>query len=138
MAKRSRKRKKALPAAAKALPELKLAKIGKAVGAKSVPVDQDPIKAWKAEPKGMKVPNHQGYMDKERLESEEFYRRHLGWLKAAQDQSRAIHKVHQAAMDELAAETLVRRKRFIATNREYAKTLGKFDDYRGAVRKMEW
>ena len=86
----------------------------------------------------MKAPNKQGYMDKERLESEVRYRQHLGWLKTAQANSREIHKVHQAAMDELAAETGVRRKRFIATNREYAKTLGKFDDHRGAVRAMKW
>ena len=86
----------------------------------------------------MKTPNKQGYMDKERLETEERYREHLKWLKAAQANSREIHNVHQAAMDELAAETGVRRKRFIATNREYARTLGKFDDHRQAVREMKW
>ena len=104
---------------------------------KSVPV-KSIIGALKTEPKGMKTPNKQGYMDKERLESEARSRQHLGWLKAARAQSREIHNVHQAAMDELAAETGVRRKRFIATNREYARTLGKFDDYREAVREMKW
>ena len=86
----------------------------------------------------MKVPNKQGYMDKERLESEIRYREHLGWLKAAQAESRDIHNVHQTAMDNLAAETTTRRKRFTATNREYARTLGKFDDHRQAVRAMKW
>ena len=105
---------------------------------KSVPVDQSPINALKAEPVGMKPPNKQGYMDKERLESETRYRQHLGWLNGAQAQSRAIHKVHQAAMDGLAAETRDRTKKFIASNREYAKTLGKFDDYREAVRKIKY
>ncbi|ODS34284.1 MAG: hypothetical protein SCARUB_00543 [Candidatus Scalindua rubra] len=105
---------------------------------KSVPVDQTPIKALKAEPVGMKIPNKQHYMDKERLESESRLRQYLGWLKAAEAQSREIHSVHQAAMDELADETSARSKRFIATNREYAKTLGKFDNYREAVRKMKW
>ena len=105
---------------------------------KSVPVSQAPIKALKAEPVGMKVPNKQLYMDKERLESETRSRQHLGWLKAAQAQSSEIHKVHQAAMDELGAETTARRKRFIATNRGYANTLGKFDAYREAVRKIKW
>ncbi len=78
----------------------------------------------------MKVPNKQGYMDKERLETEERHREHLGWLKATQAKSGEIHKGHQAKMDELAAETRSRRKKFIATNREYSKTLGKFDDNR--------
>ena len=104
---------------------------------KSVPV-KSIVGALKAEPKGMKVPNKQGYMDKERLETETQYRQHLGWLKTAQAQSRDIHNVHQAAMDELAAETRARTKRFVATNREYARTLGKFDDYRKDVRAMKW
>ena len=86
----------------------------------------------------MKTPNKQGYMDKERLETEERYREHLKWLKGAQAESGEIHNVHQAAMDDLAAETGARCTRFIATNREYAKTLGKFDDHRQAVREMKW
>jgi len=105
---------------------------------KSVPVSSDPIKELKKEPKGMKVPNKTGYMDKERLESEKRHRQHLAWLKTAQKESRDIHKVHQAAMDELAGETGERRKKFIAGNREYAQTLGKFDDNREKVRKIKY
>ncbi len=86
----------------------------------------------------MKVPNKQGYMDKERLETEERCREHFGWINAARAGSREIHKVHQAAMDGLATETSGRSKQFIATNREYAKTLGKFDDCKDDVRKMKW
>ena len=86
----------------------------------------------------MKVPNKQGYMDKERLESETRNREHLGWLKAAQAESRETHNAHQGAMDELAGETRARHKRFTATNREYTKNLGKFDDHRQAVRAMKW
>ncbi len=86
----------------------------------------------------MKVPNKQGYMDKERLETEERSREHLEWLKGAQAGSREIHKANQAAMDGLAAETRSRRKKFIATSREYTKTLGKFDDSKDEVRGMKW
>ncbi|MCK4419084.1 hypothetical protein KAV79_04695 [Candidatus Aerophobetes bacterium] len=96
-----------------------------------------------------------GFMDKEVAESEKRQKEHLSWLKgkqaesreihkthqAAMDElaaetkgkqaeSREIHKTHQAAMDELAAETRDRSKKFIASNRGYAKTLGKFDDNR--------
>ncbi len=104
---------------------------------KSVPVESI-VGALKAEPIEMKAPNKQGYMDKETLETEKRYREHLGWLKTAQAHSGETHKAHQAAMDELAAETGTRRKKFIATNRDYARTLGKFDDCREAVRKMKW
>lgn len=64
--------------------------------------------------------NKTGYMDKERATSEKYQREHLAWLKDAQAKSSEIHK------------------KFIASNREYAKTLGKFDDYRGQVRKMKY
>jgi len=56
--------------------------------------------------------NKTGYMDKERATSEKYQREHLAWLKDAQAESREI------------------RKKFIATNRAYSKTLGKFDDHR--------
>ena len=71
-----------------------------------------------------------GFMDKEVAESEKRQKEHLSWLKGKQAESREIHKTHQAAMDELAAETRDRSKKFIASNRGYAKTLGKFDDNR--------
>jgi len=71
-----------------------------------------------------------GYMDKEVAESENRHKEHLGWLKKAQAESRDIHKKSQADMDKLADETKERRKEFVASNREYAKTLGKFDDNR--------
>ena len=56
--------------------------------------------------------NKTGYMDNERATSENYHKEHLAWLKDAQAESRNI------------------RKKFIATNREYSKTLGKFDDHR--------
>ena len=82
--------------------------------------------------------NKTGYMDKETAESEKRHKEYMTWLKAAQAESRKIHKVHQAAMDKLAAETKERRKAFIASNRAYAKTLGKFDANREAVRKIKY
>lgn len=56
--------------------------------------------------------NKTGYMDNERATSENYHKEHLAWLKDAQAESREI------------------RKKFIASNREYAKTQGKFDDHR--------
>ena len=56
--------------------------------------------------------NKTGYMDNERATSENYHNEHLAWLKDAQAKSSEI------------------RKKFIATNREYSKTLGKFDDHR--------
>jgi len=53
-----------------------------------------------------------GYMDDERATSEKYKKEHAEWLKNAQANSKKI------------------RKKFIATNREYANTLGKFDDNR--------
>ena len=79
-----------------------------------------------------------GYMDKEVAESEKGHKEYLSWLKEKQAESREIHKTHQAAMDELAAETSERRKKFIAGNREYASTLGKFDDNREKVGKIKY
>jgi hypothetical protein len=49
--------------------------------------------------------NPTGYMDKERAEN------------------------FQATMDGLATETRERHKSFVASNRAYAKTLGKFDQH---------
>ena len=71
--------------------------------------------------------NKTGYMDKETAESEAGHKEYLGWLKSAQSESRAIHTKFQGAMDKLAAETRTRHKGFIASNRAYANTLGKFD-----------
>ena len=73
---------------------------------------------------------HTGYMDTEVAESENRYEEYLDWLKKAQAESRDIHKKFQADMDKLADETKERHKEFIASNREYANTLGKFDDNR--------
>lgn len=47
------------------------------------------------------------YMDKERAESTERHKEYLAWLKKVQAESKA------------------RRKAFIASSREYSKTLGK-------------
>ena len=100
--------------------------------------------------------NKTGYMDKERAESERRQKEHLAQVKEAQAESRAIHQGFNAdvkaatrdwdakekpqiaaqheetttAMKALAAETRDRTKSFVASNREYAKTLGKFDDNR--------
>lgn len=71
-----------------------------------------------------------GYMDKEVAESEKQHKEYLGWLKGAQTESKDIHKKFQTAMDKLADESKEQRNKFIASNREYAKTLGKFDDNR--------
>ena len=82
--------------------------------------------------------NKTGYMDKERAESVKRHKEYLAWLNAAQVESREIYKEHQAAMDKLAAETKERHKKFVASNRAYAKTLGKFDDNQGAIRKIKY
>ena len=82
--------------------------------------------------------NKTGYMDKEGAESAKRHKEYLGWLKGAQAESRAIHEKFQAAMDKLAVETKGHRKKFIASNRAYAKTLGKFDANREAVRKIKY
>ena len=74
--------------------------------------------------------NKTGYMDKERAESAQKHKEYLGWLKSAQAESRKINKNFQVAMDKLAVETKDRHKKFVASNRAYAKTLGKFDDNR--------
>jgi len=52
-------------------------------------------------------PRPTGYMDKERLESEERRNEYLGWLKRAQAESKA------------------RRKAFVASTRAYSKTIGR-------------
>lgn len=82
--------------------------------------------------------NKTGYMDKERAESEKRQKEYLAWLKSAQAESRAIHEKFQSAMDKLATETKEKHKKFIASNREYTKTLGKFDDNREATRKIKY
>lgn len=82
--------------------------------------------------------NKTGYMDKERAESEKRQKEYLAWLKSAQAESKAIHKKFQSAMDKLATETKEKHKKFIASNREYTKTLGKFDDNREAIRKVKY
>lgn len=79
-----------------------------------------------------------GYMDKEVAESEKRHKEYLDWLKGAQAESRDIHKKFQADMDKRADETRERRKKFIASNREYAKTLGKFDDNREKIGKINY
>ena len=71
--------------------------------------------------------NKTGYMDKETAESGKRHKEYLAWLKTARAESAKIHKGFQAAIDKLAAETKERHKKFVATNRAYAKTLGKFD-----------
>ena len=82
--------------------------------------------------------NPTGYMDKERAESEKGHKEYMAWLRGAQAESRTIHKEHQAAMDKLATETKDRHNKFVASNRAYAKTLGKFDATREAVRKIKY
>ncbi len=71
--------------------------------------------------------NPTGYMDKEGAESEKRHKEYLTWLKAAKAESREIHKNFQSAMGNLATETKEQHKKFVASNRAYAKTLGKFD-----------
>ncbi|MFQ6066101.1 MAG: hypothetical protein ACE5K3_02335 [bacterium] len=61
-----------------------------------------------------------GYMDTEVAESEKRHKEYLDWLKKAQAESREG------------------RKKFIASNREYAKTLGKFDDNREKIGKIKY
>ncbi len=73
--------------------------------------------------------NPTGYMDKERAESEKRHQEYMTWLKGAQAESRKIHKSFQTAMNGLAAETRDSHKSFVASNRAYAKTLGKFDQH---------
>lgn len=82
--------------------------------------------------------NKTGYMDKERATSEEYAKAHLEWLKEAQTNSRALHKEHMAKLKAQQAESRGIRMKFIASNREYANTLGKFDDNRDKVRKMKY
>ena len=74
--------------------------------------------------------NKTGYMDKERATSEKYQREHLAWLKDAQAKSRELHNEHLAWLKDAQAKSSEIRKKFIASNREYAKTLGKFDDHR--------
>ena len=64
--------------------------------------------------------NKTGYMDNERATSEKQHKEHLESLKTAQVKSKEI------------------RKKFIATNREYANTQGKFDENREKIRKMKY
>ena len=71
-----------------------------------------------------------GYMDMERAESEKCHKESMEWLKAAQANSRTLHNEHMAKLKAQQAESKEIRKKFIATNQEYAKTLGKFDDNR--------
>ncbi|MFQ5903014.1 MAG: hypothetical protein ACE5JO_04925 [Candidatus Binatia bacterium] len=66
------------------------------------------------------MPNKTGYMDKERVESAMQHKEYLQWLKAAQ------------------AESAMQHRAFFASNREYAKTLGKFDNYREKIRKIKY
>ncbi len=73
--------------------------------------------------------NPTGYMDKETAESEKRHQEYMSWLKGAQAESRKIHKSFQTAMNGLAAETRDSHKSFVASNRAYAKTLGKFDQH---------
>ena len=82
--------------------------------------------------------NPTGYMDKERAESETRHQEYMTWLKNAQAESRKIHTNFQTAMNGLATETRDRHKTFVASNRTYAKTLGKFDANREAVRTMKY
>ena len=68
----------------------------------------------------MEMANKTGYMDKERAGSEKRHKEYLEWLKKAQ------------------AESKVRRKAFVASHREYAKTIGKEKkDYGGHMKKYE-
>lgn len=83
------------------------------------------------------MPTKTGYMDKERAESAQRHKMHLSWLGKAranfqkmQADSRKLHAAHQAAMNALAKESRQQHKAFIASNRKYARTLGKFDIYR--------
>ena len=74
--------------------------------------------------------NKTGYMDNERAISENYHKEHLAWLKDAQAKSRELHNEHLAWLKDAQAKSSEIRKKFIASNREYAKTLGKFDDNR--------
>lgn len=82
--------------------------------------------------------NKTGYMDKERATSEKYHKEYMGWLKDAQKKSRDLHNEHLEWLKGAQAKSREIRQKFIATNREYSKTLGKFDDYREQVRKMKY
>lgn len=84
------------------------------------------------------MPHMTGYMDKERADTAERRKEYMGWLKSAQEGSRKFHANFQTHMDKLATETRERHKKFEGANRQYAKTLGRFDECRKEVREFKY